>query len=886
MISLYRFIVRLLFPSRVGRRFGTDMAQMLARQVEEARAAGRSSVPVFIEATGDAVVQGTEERLMILAERSLTLRRELGRGRWWMHAFMQDVRYAGRLLVKQPGITAIAVLTLAIGIGGNTAIFSAVDAVLLRPLPYPDPDGLVKVWEKRAAEGVLDNVVAPADFLDWARMNTVFEDMAAYVVITADLTGVADPVRLFAAGVSPPFFDILRIQPALGRTFRREEATPGQHHVVVLSHALWQARFAGDPQVVGRKIVLNGVPHEIVGVLPADFEFPDATIELWAPMPLTGGAAPPTRSNHSLEVFARMKPGVTIEAARADMDRVGALLQKEYPATNRTHGVYVRALAEDVARPVRSGLLMLFAAVAFVLLIACVNVANLLLARAASRRREIAVRAALGAGRGRLAGQALTESVLLGLAGGAAGLVVAHWAIRLLRGLIPAGVPLLGVQHLGLNLRVLLFTFLISALTGLVFGLLPAWHIIREDVNQSLKDAGRSPGNVRRRLRTGLVVGEIALASLLLVGAGLTLRSFQRLLNTDAGFEIAGRTTALVALPGRKYADDRARLDALAEVERRFAAIPGVRSVGATSRLPLGNENSRMGVAIEGREPTPDTPTRAHIRAVTSHFFEAIGMTLVTGRRFDATDHEKSLPVAIVNRTMGERYWPGTSPLGRRVRLGGTEEWREIVGVVADARNWGIDRPVNPEMYLPVRQLPWTTVFFVVATDKGTPAPGAAMREALRAVDPDLPLSSVRTMEEVARRSTAARQSTMILLSVFGTLALLLAAAGIYGVMAHLVTLRTPEIGVRMTLGARPGDVLRLILSEGVQQAIAGLTIGLSGAVLMMRWLRTVLYEVSPADPMTLTGVAMVLIATSLLACYVPARRAMNVDPVAALRKA
>ena len=884
MTALYRLIVRLAFPARVRRRFGPDMVRMFERQLTATREAGGSVFRFWMSAVADAWIEGTGERLAMVMEWRRTARLELGRWRWWMRAFFSDARYAMRLLVKHPGLTAIAVLTLAIGIGGNTAIFSAVDAILLRPLPYPEPDRLVKVWEKRPAEGVLDNVVAPADFLDWARMNTVFEDMAAYVSITADLTGAGEPVRLAAAGVSPPFFDILRIQPALGRTFRPEEATPGQHRVVILGHSLWQTRFGSDPQIVGRTITLNGVPHEVAGVLPATFEFPDATIELWAPMPLSGGPTPPTRSNHSLEVFARLKPGVTIEAARADMDRVGALLQKEYPGTNRTHGVYVRPLAEDVARPVRSGLLMLFAAVAFVLLIACVNVANLLLARAASRRREMAVRAALGAGRGRLAGQALTESVLLGLAGGAAGLLVALFGIRVLRGLIPAGVPLAGVQHLGLDGRVLLFTCALSILTGLVFGLLPAWHIAREDANQSLKEEGRSPGHIRRRLRTGLVVGEIALASLLLVGAGLTLRSFQRLLNTDAGFEIAGRTVALVSLPGRKYANDHTRLAALSEVERRFAAIPGVHAVGASSRLPLGNENSRMGVGIEGREPTPDTPTRAHIRAVTTGFFEAMGITLVSGRRFDATDHEKSLPVAIVNHTMAERYWPGTSPVGKRVRLGGTEEWREVVGVIADARNWGLDRPVNPEMYLPVRQLPWTTVFFVVTTDPDGPSPAPAMREALRSVDPDLPLSNVRTMEDVAGRSNAARQSTMILLSVFGALALVLAAAGIYGVMAHLVTLRTGEIGVRMTLGARPADVLKQVLKEGTVQAVAGLAIGLTGAVLLMRTMRSLLFEVGPSDPVTLLGVAVLLVSTTLAACWAPARRAMKIDPVEAMR--
>jgi putative ABC transport system permease protein len=355
-------------------------------------------------------------------------------------------------------------------------------------------------------------------------------------------------------------------------------------------------------------------------------------------------------------------------------------------------------------------------------------------------------------------------------------------------------------------------------------------------------------------------------------------------MNTDAGFEMAGRTVALVTLPGRKYVDDQTRLTALEEIERRFGAIPGVRAVGATSRLPLGNENSRMGVGIEGREPTPDTPTRAHIRAVTGRFFEAMGMTLVTGRAFGAADHEQSLPVAIVNLTMAERYWPGASPLGKRVRLGGTEVWREVVGVVGDARNWGLDRPVNPEMYLPVRQLPWTTVFFVVVTDENAPAPGPAMREALRAVDPDLPLSNLRTMEDVARRSTALRQSTMILLSVFGALALILAAAGIYGVMAHLVALRTAEIGVRMTLGAKPADVLRMLLREGAVQALGGLAIGLTAGVLVVRSMQSLLFEVAPADPLTLVGVAALLTSTSLLACYVPARRAMKVDPVEALR--
>jgi putative ABC transport system permease protein len=882
-VTLYRLLL-LAFPKKSRREFGDDMEQMFAAQAREAKASGASMVRFWVDAFADALWHGGLERSTELAAAISRFVDAARRWRWWMQALRQDLRYAARLMMRTPGATSIALLTLAIGIGANAAIFSAVDALLLRPLPYEDPDRLVMIWEKRIAEGGVTNVVAPADYLDWSRMTTSFESMAGVASGTADLTGAGEPVRLFSASVSPAFFDVLRVRMKLGRTFRVDEAAMGRNRVAILGHGLWQRRFDGDPAAIGRKIVLNGNPHEIVGVLPQTFDYPDSAIEIWTPLALEGGSQPPSRGNHFLSVYARLNDGVTPDQARAEMDRLSAMLSEQYPESNRTHRAAVVPLRDELVGPVRTSLLLLLAAVGFVLLIACVNVANLLLARAAARRREIAIRAALGAGRARLARQALTESLLLAVLGGVAGLLVARWGTGVLQQIAPRNVPILGLQRIGIDPRVLLYSFGLSLVTGVVFGLLPAWHFASQGLSDALKDGARSRGGLRRRLRASLVVSEIALASLLLVGAGLSLRSFQTVLRTDAGISTHGLLTTLITLPQARYQGDERHAATFQRIEERFKAIPGVKSVGATIALPLTSQDGRRSLEIEGVPSTAEAPTRAHPRGVTVDYFRTMSMQLVSGRTLAVTDRRDAPLVAVVNETMARRYWPGTSPIGRRVRLFDSG-WREIVGVVRDVRHWGLERPVNPEMYCPMVQLPFPFMTFVFATDGDPASLTPAVRNALHEIDPDLPLSNVRTMDEVLAISMASRSAAMSVLATFGVVALILAAAGIYGVMSHLVSLRTGEIGVRMTMGARRAEIMRLILGEGLLQAIVGLAIGLAAAVLLMRSFQALLYEVSPADPVTLSAVAGVVIATALLACVVPARRAMNVDPVTALRQ-
>jgi putative ABC transport system permease protein len=886
---MYKLLL-LLFPRDIRDEFGADMEHVFREHRRGVR--GLAAVILWARAIGDAVRHGIGARLDVRARRAASTRLLAPSAplapsnRRFMDLFSHDFRYALRLLLKQPAVTAMMLLTLGLGIGANTAVFSVIHAVLLRALPYVEPDQLVMIHEKRMAEGVMNNPASPADFLDWARLNHSFASIAAYTETTADLTGVGDPVQLTVGGVTPAFFEVFGIRPLYGRTFLPGEDTTGRHRVVVLGHSLWQQRFGADATVIGRTITLNGTTHDVVGVLPPDFESPTAPAEIWTPLVLQTGVEAPPRASHFLYVYGRMKPSVALAAARSEMDAIGKQLEAQYPNESQGHGAHVISLRDDVVGPARRGLLVLATAVAFVLLIACTNVANLLLARAASRRRELAIRAAIGAARSRLLRQSLTESVVLAIASGALGLGVAYLMLQLLVTQTPPALRGVGLDRAVLDATVLTFTFLLCVATGVTAGLLPAWLLSRQDPGEPLREAGRAPVSLRKTIRFSLMVAEVSLTSLLLVGAGLLLRSFERVLSQPAGIETDNRLTATLTMPRTRYADSDALRRARIEIETRLRSTPGVSAVGATAFLPLTRQDARRGISIENVEHGEnDPPTRAHLRIVTAGYYSAAGIRLAQGRLFTEADTATATPVVVINETMARRYFPDTSAIGKRVRFnGGSEPWRQVVGIIKDVRHWGLDRDVNPEMYLPFDQQPSSTMTFVLHT---VGSPGTVVPEITRLVhdyDPNLPLGATRTMDEVASRSLAARRWSAMLLGMFALLALALAGIGIYGVMAQLVSTRTSEIGIRLTLGARPQAVLGQIIGEGLIYTLSGLALGLAVSFAVMRGLQALLFEVRPSDPLTLSIVAITVLTVAALASLGPALRAMRIDPVHALR--
>jgi putative ABC transport system permease protein len=879
--SLYRVLLRLC-PADLRLQYGAEMEALFLQSLQ--RAQGIGVLGIWIRALADVIRHGIGARRDVWTQFSKTSAYvEYRAGGWWMDTLRYDVRHAIRAMSRQPVTSLIVILTLALAIGANTAVFSAVHTVLIRPLPYVQPSSLVMLWEKREAEGVMNNSVSAADYLDWTRMAQSFSAMAAFTQATADLTGAGDPEKLEIAAVSTPFLDVFGVRPQLGRTFEPGEDTFGRHRVAILGHGLWQQRFGGDAAIVGRSIMLNGVPFQVAGVLPPIVVFPHNEPQLLVPLVLYTAEEPPSRTSHNFGVYARLKPGVSFDQARAEMDRIGKDLEKTYPQLSRGHGANVTSLPEEITGPVERTLMVLMAAVAFILLIACINVTNLLLARAAGRRREMAVRAAIGAGRIRLMRQVLVECAAMAIAGGAAGLLLAVWSVRVLASQLPAVAR--PDQTVIFSVPVLSFTLVMCVATSLLAGVLPAWHLVRDDPAEPLKEGGRSPVSMRRALRFGLIVAEVALTSLLLVGAGLTLRSFQTVLSQPAGIETDNRLTFRIGLPGARYADRPASVRFFSNLEARLAAEPLVRSAGATMLPPLTGMDGRRGVVIENRDARPDDgPTRAHPRVVTSNYLQAVGATIREGRGFLPTELEASTPVAVVNETMAKRYWPGTSALGKRVRFTDQEIWREVVGVVGDIKHWGLDAPVNPELYMPFTQFSAFAMTWVLHTNGDPLVLVPIVQRHVREIDAQLPLFQVRTLEDVAARSVERRKWTMMLLGWFAVLALALAAAGIYGVMSHLVSLRTPEIGVRLTLGASPIGVMRRILGEGAVQAAIGLTLGLGASLVMMKGMQAILFGIEPSDPLTLVTVGVALMAVAVLAVTVPALRAMRVDPITALR--
>jgi predicted permease len=809
-----------------------------------------------------------------------------------VRSFLADARFALRGLRRSPGFTAVAVLTLALGMGATSAIFTVVDGVLLRPLPYRDPDRIVTVLHGG------NGPVAPANYLDWRAGSRSFASTAAAQAWGTTLTG-RGPAESIAPAlqVTADLFAVLGVPAALGRTFRPGEDQPGAARTVVLGHRLWQRLFAADPQIVGQTLVLDGTPHQVIGVMPAGFEFAPFWVrnaELWAPLDL--GARRQDRNGESLRVFARLAPGVSRAEAQAETTALWQRLARQYPGDTRAD-VVIGSLHDKAVGKVRRPLLVLLAGVGFVLLIACANVANLLLARAAGRRKEMGIRTSLGAGRGRLVRQLLTESLVLALAGGALGLLLAHTGVQVLLALGPRDLPRL--ESIALDGRVLAFSAAVCLGTGLVFGLAPALAISR-DLQGSLRDGGRgaTEGIGRHRARGLLVVSEMALAMVLLIGAGLMIRSFARLRAVDPGFDPRGVIS--VSVPQPSLGDPLTPLTPELRLQRaaqrrdfarvllaRMRALGGVASAGGINHLPISGDLWMRELAVEGAPaPAHGEEPRAIYRVITPGYIPTLGLTLLEGRDLTERDDQGAPGAVIVNETLARRLWPGQDPLGRQLRVeDGGPNPRTVVGLVRDVKQREWTAPAGPEMYLAYLQNPSSSLTLVVRAAGAPLALAPAIQQEIAAVDPRLPAARPRLMEAVVADAVGQPRFNLLLLDVFAGIALLLAAVGIYGVMAYAVSRRRQELGIRLALGARRGQILTLVLSDGMRLAAAGVAVGLLAALALTRMMGALLYEVSATDPATFAALAVVLTSAALLACYLPARRATSIDPMTALRQ-
>lgn len=813
-----------------------------------------------------------------------------------MANLIQDVKYGIRMLVKNSGFAMIAILTLALGIGANTAMFSVVNAVLLRPLPFPEPERLVTIWGTHAKLNEMNRALSYPDIADLQTMNTTFDSVAAYDLASVTVTGVGEALHVNAARVSSNMFSLLRGSPILGRTFAPGEDRTG-NFVAILSHSLWQSQFHGDPNVIGRSVEIEGRSYTIIGVMPRGFVFPldSDPPQLWRTYaglatPINPGDKPQTeqRSSHFLAAIARLKPNVTMEQANQDTQLVGQRLSKAYPDSNKYLGLRAEPALTALVGDIQPQLYILLGAVALVLLIGCANVANLLLARATGRQREIAIRAAMGASRGRIVRQLLIESGMLSLVGGACGLVVAQWGTEFFGRLASNQVPRLAGA--AIDVRVLSFTLIASIGTGLVFGIAPALQLSRLELTETLKESGRGAGHSARqnRLRSLLVASEMTLAVILLTGAGLLIKSLSKLENVNPGFNPHGVITYSIDLPDPRYPKSEQAEAFFRQLYERVREIPGVESASGTVPLPLTGDTIRTSYQVEGRPVgSSDTP-HVHFRAIGLDYFRTMGMQLLQGRDFNAQDHAGKNDVVIVNQKFVAEAFPNENPIGKRIKPGISSEekepWREIVGVVGDVKHQALNRADTTECYVPEDQIGFTSMSGVVKTSLSPTSLIPAIREQVKAIDPDVPVYGVKSMDDYVSESVALPRLDSTLLGIFAALALALAVVGIYGVMSYGVAQRTSEIGIRMTLGAQRADVLQLVLRQGLAIALAGVAIGIVGALGATQLLSKLLFGVSPFDPFTFAGVSIVLVACALLACYLPAWRATRVDPLVALR--
>jgi putative ABC transport system permease protein len=816
-----------------------------------------------------------------------------------MNTFLQDLKYGLRMLRKSPGFTAIAVLTLALGIGANTAIFSVVDAVLLRPLPYREADRLALVWEKNphtAERGLSEfagrNVVSPANFLVWQDENTVFERMAAFYEQPANLTGEGEPERVAVEYATPSMLPLLGVHPALGRSFAREEGQPGRNHEAILSYGLWQRRFGGDAHVLGKTARLDGAPYTVVGVMPRGFQLyvqHQAIIgeppQLWVPLAFPASARQP--GGRYMMAIARLKPGVTLAAAQTQMDRIARGLASRFPDFDAGWGVTLVPIRKELTGALRPALLVLFAAVGFVLLVACANLANLTLVRAAAREREFAVRIVLGASRSRLLQQLLTEGAVIAVAGGVAGVLLAYWGTAALVALSPTG--LLDPTQVRLNGFVLLFTAGLSMVTGIVFGLAPALGASKVDLQESLREGGRGTTASRARHRAGnlLVVSQIAVALVLVSGAGLLIRSLARLEQVNPGFDPGHLLTAQLLLSPSKYGKPADSIAFFGNLLDRIRAIPGVKSASGDAFLPFTGIGAGTDFTIVGRAaPRPDEKWTTRVHVVLPGYFHTLGIPLLRGRGFNEAEETEARNVAVISESLARRYFPNQNPLGQRIVIDMKDENTPstIIGVVGDVHEQQLDQTPQPAVYWPYPELPRSAMTLALRTPAAPASVLPAIRSGLASLDPGLPLADVRTMDERLGESVGVARLAAVLLGLFAAIALSLAAVGVYSVIAHVFAERTHEIGVRMALGASRAGVLRMVLERGALLALAGAGLGVAGALALTRFLVSLLYGVEPTDPLTFAAVSLILIGVALLACYIPARRAAKVDPMVALR--
>jgi len=814
-----------------------------------------------------------------------------------MQTFWQDLRYGVRMLLKKPGFTLVAIITLALGIGANTTIFSVINSLLLKPIPYPEADRLALVWQSQANDPKDRNIVSAPNFWDWQRQNDVFEKMA--ILDSAgkgyNLSGGGEPERVSGVRISAGFFDVLGVKPRLGRAFVPEEEQPGKHQVVILSDGLWRSRYNSDPAIIGKTVKVEGEEHTVVGVMPPDFEFSlySPVRQLWVPVAYTKGDQ--DRTSNSFLCLARLKPGVTMEQARARMNIIGRALAEQYPQENAGQAATVDSVIGFDTEEQQKTLLTLLGVAGFVLLIACVNVANLLMASGATRQRELAIRAALGASRARTVRQLLTESLLLAFAGGVAGTLVAVWSSSLLLKVLPGNlmaVPFRSISKdvgLSIDYKVLAFTWGITCLTGIIFGLAPALIFSKRNVNEFLQEGSRGTTGGGARLRQGLVVLEVALALVVLTGAGLMIQSMARLLNVAPGFDPHNVLALGMSLPQENtFYGPPGHPEFARNLQQYVGSIPGVISVSAVSHTPIGGGNAGRGFVIEGRpDPGSENQPGAKYTIACPNYFQTMGIKLISGREFSEQDSLNAPGVIVINEAMAKRNWPDEDPLGKRIKIGlfnGDAPWLTIVGVTRDVKQGGLDRTPRPEFFRPYNQAAWPVMTVVVRTAYSPRAFITPIKQALAKFEPDRAPSGIRTMEEAIYDSMGSRRFPMMLLIAFSLVALTLAAVGISGVVSFAVSQRTREIGIRMALGAQKGAVIRLILNRSMAAALIGVGVGLAASLALTRFLSGLLFEVKPMDPIILGAAASILASVAFIACYLPARRATKVDPMIALR--